>query len=231
MLYRIELHGRPVVEDQEEWSLRQSAIYQRLGTKNGERAVFLIIDPSPQAETTTQEFLQGSTGEASISSPFYMHLQFLSPCIRNWRWYLSRLESRLADQVRLTLVTCLYKANSHQSDRVVSADIECSSDPSFPHSEFKVTVIDRQRLNILETLILNMQVVFQSTLKVVVNLKVRTIEYCELYCIKGCDCQNIAEQLEELAQDLHMYQYQSEILYKGVQGTAKLVSKSQDNPR
>lgn len=99
----VELNGRVEKKDHEPWSIRQTAVYQRFDHFADDRCVFFVIAPADRAESRVEEALQESDKDARAISPFNLHQIIIADSIKNWRWYISSLEDRMTDQVRVLI--------------------------------------------------------------------------------------------------------------------------------
>lgn len=116
MLRRVELKNREVLEGDSLWSIRQTAVYNRLqckgyicGISDNEqsslippecRSTFLLVSPSENVELRFAECLEQATeAEESPLSIWNMHRILISDSLRGWMEYMAYLEKRLKHQV------------------------------------------------------------------------------------------------------------------------------------
>lgn len=109
MLRRVELNGRAQTDDDNPWSIRQTAVYHKLSTPKVQNAsspmdqaksTFLIVAPSENAESQFAQCLNQSKEEEGVSlSPWNVHRILVADSLRGWMDYMAYLEKRLKDQV------------------------------------------------------------------------------------------------------------------------------------
>jgi hypothetical protein len=110
MLRRVELNGRAHTEDDNPWSVRQTAVYHQLSMpKNdisGQRSLsqakstFLLVAPSKNVESVLSECLNTSTmDDGAALSSWNVHRILVADSLRGWMDYMAYLEKRLKEQV------------------------------------------------------------------------------------------------------------------------------------
>jgi hypothetical protein len=84
-----------------QWSLRQTGIYQRVDLKC-HRSTWILLQPSNYARKRLEENLKHQKkGSCSFEeNPMLLHILFLSAAESNWREYIADLQSQLDELVR-----------------------------------------------------------------------------------------------------------------------------------
>ena len=118
MIRRVELKNREVVEGDSPWSIRQTAVYNkiqptinRIVTSEKEqastavtqfRSTFLLVSPSESVELQFSECLgQPTNTEESPLSIWNTHRILISDSLKGWMDYMAYLEQRLKHQVNV----------------------------------------------------------------------------------------------------------------------------------
>lgn len=120
MLRRVEINGRAHAEDDNPWSIRQTAVYHKfsrptrlsvakddqtkvLPTQKHNGSIFLLVAPSENVESQFAQCLnQSSSQNGSPLSPWSVHRIMVADSLRGWMDYMAYLEKRLKEQVGST---------------------------------------------------------------------------------------------------------------------------------
>jgi len=126
MLRRVELKNREVLGGDSPWSIRQTAVYNRLQRKSNVcgisdkeqsslilpecRSTFLLVSPSENVELQFAECLEQATEAEESPLSIWNTLRILiSDSLRGWVEYMAYLEKRLKHQVISPLLSSSLK--------------------------------------------------------------------------------------------------------------------------
>ncbi|KAL3420049.1 hypothetical protein PVAG01_08548 [Phlyctema vagabunda] len=210
VLRRVELHGRECSEDEEPWSIRQTAVHHKSHSLDQSIPTFIVINPSTSAERMLLSSMSLALEDLRAVAPFNVHRILIADSLKNWRNYMGSLEERLreqSDQVIMTKVGEEKEDLSHLGDR-------------------NINFADRQKLKRLEDSIAELQVILNSLLNAVWGVRTQCEQYCKNLCLrKGleCDCQIMLGEFDSHIGELNVYIKRSTILHEQANGVAQLV--------
>ncbi|KAE8444552.1 hypothetical protein EG329_014476 [Mollisiaceae sp. DMI_Dod_QoI] len=170
MLRRVELNGRARTEDDNPWSIRQTAVYHKFSIPNTQKnypkdiqqkpkrptSTFLLVAPSENAECEYGRTLKESISEdAGTLTPWNVHRILIADSLRGWMDYMAYLEK------------CLKK----QSNEVLLATVGDEKVNLSPLTDFVINFDDRQALKVIEDQVLDLQVILPGILDAIVELE------------------------------------------------------------
>ncbi|KAE9377376.1 hypothetical protein N431DRAFT_194425 [Stipitochalara longipes BDJ] len=228
MLRRVELKNREVVEGDSPWSIRQTAVYNKLHlmSKSCEilddgqnsvvpvdcRSTLLLISPSGNVELQFAECLEQAAGaEESPLSLWNTHRILILDSLRGWMNYMAYLEQRL----------------KHQSDEIVLATVGTDKVNFSPLTDFKIDFEDRQELKIIEDFVLDLQIILPGILDAITGVRDQCREYLTSFRhgIKAqYEMEAILGELNEYIREVTIYIERAKNLKDKANSTAQLLS-------
>ncbi|CZR67923.1 uncharacterized protein PAC_17822 [Phialocephala subalpina] len=206
MLRRVEINGRARSEDDNPWSIRQTAVYSKFSNSarpfiakddqaqalqprvyEQAKCTFLLVAPSENAEAQFAQCLSQSTGcNGTPLTPWNIHRILVADSLSGWMDYMAYLEKRLKEQ----------------SDHVVLATVGDDKVNLSPLTDFIINFDDRQQLKIIEDQVLDLQVILPGILDAVTQLQK---EFSGFASHSLCFEEKEREELYEIAQEFKEY--------------------------
>lgn len=128
MLRRVERNNRANANGESPWSIRQTAVYNRLTTKPADdaaagksKSMFLFVAPSPNVEQQLGQCLEQSLSNEDAISPWNVQRILVADSMRNWMEYMAYLEEQLREQVSSLTGCSLYIAKILSDSRIRSS--------------------------------------------------------------------------------------------------------------
>lgn len=245
---RVELHGRPC--EPLPWSIRQTGVYSKLKINSGgikvdspqtlcprmaKRSNFLILAPSialnkeisamPAPERKQESWITEAV------NPWNLHKILLTEGVSNWFEYLAWIEIQLRE---LVSTSCTFRkirlmANKrviYQFNRTILTDSVSVNEATSSVLDFGIAFADRQRLQQIEDLIIDLQVILPVASDNVSRIKDACRECCQKHCAKyslGCDCEEIMREFDETIRELDLQLKRTKSLRERATGVSKLV--------
>ena len=252
VLRRVELHGRPSIEGQSPWSIRQTAVYSqytRSGaiskeTSRDRKSTFLLISPSGKAEKQLTSFSESELANERVSPSGKIHLLLVADSSSGWMEYMAWLEAQLKDLVSTThfpvsserylsrkigyriFVLIIFMS---QSNRIVFAEVGSKDQNLSPLTDFKISFADRQSLKLLEDSIFDLQTILSTLLRTIRCIRQQCQTYCNLECGKNeqsCDCAEVCYRFDEHIKEIEICSSRAYILEEKAKRTTQLASLS-----
>ncbi|EON60848.1 CMGC/CDK protein kinase [Coniosporium apollinis CBS 100218] len=232
ILRRAELNHRMLTEGQSPWSVRQTAVYHKLGINPNEtmssasahssplsrrsRSTFLLIAPSQSLEKQLAQSLEmGISNECAVAQ-CNVHRLLVADSLGGWTEYMAWLEERLSDQ----------------SNRMVFAKVGTEKEYLSPLTDFNINFIDRQTLKLLEDSVIDLEIILSTMLNTIVGIREHCRKCCERYCReerKGdCDCDQIVEEFDEHVKEVDLHVRRVKLLRERAKSTTQLEKSTKD---
>ncbi|KUJ20793.1 uncharacterized protein LY89DRAFT_640613 [Mollisia scopiformis] len=208
MLRRVELNGRAHTEDDNPWSIRQTAVYHRLSAPKTQslKSTFLLIAPSENVEDQFGRCLSQSNAEDGMAlSPWNVHRILVADSLRGWMDYMAYLEKGLKEQ----------------SDHIVLASVGDDKVNLSPLTDFVINFDNRQQLKIIEDQVLDLQVILPGMLDAVEQL---LREFSSFQTEEDGELNAIVGEFEEYVREVKMLVERSKALNDMARSTARLLS-------
>ncbi|KAF2454562.1 hypothetical protein BDY21DRAFT_352121 [Lineolata rhizophorae] len=189
-------------QKKEKWSVRQTAVYQKY-EKTLERCIWVVIGASADAEARIDRFLHSAINTCA-TDPFALHLTLLENSLAEWRWYLADLSERV----------------QAQADRITLADV--GKEKLAGLINFNINFGDRQKLKMLEDMILNLQVMLGSATNTIRSLIDHLADVEETSLNQYDEC--IKNRFSEILEEANLHYSKARALYDRVQGSSSLLS-------
>ncbi|PSN67760.1 hypothetical protein BS50DRAFT_633450 [Corynespora cassiicola Philippines] len=185
-----------------DWRLRQTAVYQSW-KRNPDYETWVFISPSNSMEQKVKSHLKRAKTSDENQS-FSLHLDLVRLSLKNWRWYIKNL----VEQV------------TNQSSRITATSAD--KDDSRSIIDFQITFKDRQKLRILEDKVLDLMIVWNSTIDTITSLS-DSWKKMKNSSADSISCDPISDGLHDCQQEVRLYQQKTESLLMKVQGTSSLL--------
>jgi hypothetical protein len=203
-----------------QWSLRQTGVYQRVDLKC-HRSTWILLQPSNYVRKRLEENLKHQKkGSCSFEeNPMILHTLFLSAAESNWREYIADLQSQLDVLVRDWNLLCFPQTEllSEQQDEKASFSTvgkECTHD-------FSVEFSDSQSLHLLRQKLLRASSILDSCLGIIKGCENHSLQLRALRLISGEN--KAVSEFRAFTAKFNSHQRRVAILLQKSTGTASLV--------
>ena len=112
---------------------------------------------------------------------------------------------------------------------MVLAKVGAERENLSPLMDFNINFVDRQRLKLLEDLVIDLQVIFESMMSYIKGIRNSCERYCKKLCSakdSECDCIQVMDQLDLHIAEVELHIARAKILRDRAGATAQLVSLS-----
>ncbi|QDS74805.1 hypothetical protein FKW77_002238 [Venturia effusa] len=190
-------------DESEPWTVRQTAVYQRLDAKRNQ-TVWVLIGASTETALLVQKHLERSSCGPE-DHPFLLHSFIIENSLGNWRWYILDLTQQVQDM----------------ADTIALSDV--AGQDSSRRVEISVSFSDRQKLKTLEDKILNLRTMLESSMLTIASLRSR-LSSLEDAGKPEEDKVSVLDHLAEASDQTSLYLIKVDVLRKQVKGAATLLS-------
>ncbi|TVY43946.1 hypothetical protein LOCC1_G005609 [Lachnellula occidentalis] len=210
------MNGRGDEEGQNEWSIRQTAVYLQLHSSTAKqrlpnresRSTFLLIAPSKNVETQLAGAIKRSLEDEYYVSPWNIQRLLFADSFKGWPDYMASLEKQL----------------KKQSDRIVIADVGSKKENLSP-LDLTINFGDRQDLKIIEDSIIDLDVILPTMLNTIKRIQEQCRKCNErVGDDEKCHIEEFLEEFDEYVREAEILAQRANILKKTARSTAQLIS-------